>query len=66
MWKDLFHEGERLDCGLRGIGFDIAPDCLTSAPTGQISGFEQRRISGSSTPLWGEDEQDIRNIERCR
>jgi hypothetical protein len=39
--------------------------CLTSAPTGQISGFEQRRISGSSKPLWSEDKQDIRNIEGC-
>ena len=40
--------------------------CLTSAPSGQIWGFEQRRISGSSKPLWSEDEQEIRNIERCR
>ncbi len=29
-------------------------------------GFEQRRISGSSKPLWSEDEQEIRNIEGCR
>ncbi len=41
-------------------------DCLTSAPTGQIPGFERRRISGSSQPLWSEDEQEIRNIEGCR
>jgi hypothetical protein len=39
---------------------------LTSAPSGQIYGFEQRRISGSSKPLWSEDEQEIRNIERRR
>ena len=38
-------------------------ECLTSASTGQIWGFEQRRISGSSKPLWSEDEQEIRNIE---
>ena len=38
-------------------------DCLTSASTGQIWGVEQRRISGSSKPLWSEDEQEIRNIE---
>jgi len=36
--------------------------CLTSALPGQILGFEQRRISGSSKPLWSEDEQEIRNI----
>ncbi len=42
------------------------PICLTSAPTGQIPGFERRRISGSSQPLWSEDEQEIRNIEGCR
>ena len=40
--------------------------CLTSAPTGQIYGFEQRRISGSSKPIWSEDEQEIRNIEGRR
>ena len=41
-------------------------ECLTSAPTGQIYGFEQRRISGSSKPIWSEDEQEIRNIEGRR
>ena len=29
-------------------------------------GFEQRRISGSSKPLWSEDEQEIWNVEGCR
>ena len=27
---------------------DYNPDCLTSAPMGQIWGFAQRRVSGSS------------------
>ncbi len=45
---------------------DLVRRCLTSAPTGQIPGFERRRISGSSQPLWSEDEQEIRNIEGCR
>ena len=40
--------------------------CLTSVPTGQILGFEQRRISGSSQLLRSEDEQEIRNIKGCR
>ena len=40
--------------------------CLASALPGQILGFEQRRISGSSKPLWSEDEQEIRNIEGRR
>ena len=40
--------------------------CLTSAPTGQFFEFEQRRVSGSSKPLWSEDEREIPNIEgRC-
>ncbi|MDA9160075.1 hypothetical protein N9O21_06065 [Rhodobacteraceae bacterium] len=38
-------------------------NCLASAPAGQVLGFEQRRITGSSKPLWSEDEQDIRNVE---
>jgi len=44
----------------------VALACLTSALPGQILGFEQRRISGSSKPLWSEDEQEIRNIEGRR
>lgn len=38
----------------------------TSAPFGQISGFEQRRISAWSKPPRSEDETEIRNIEGCR
>jgi len=40
--------------------------CLTLVPTGQILGFEQRRIFGSSQLLRSEDEQEIRNIKGCR
>ena len=40
--------------------------CLTSAPDGETQGFDQRRISGSSKPVWSKDETEIRNIEGRR
>lgn len=51
---------QRRDGGHRHLA---RPASLTSAPTGQIRGFDQWTFPGSSKPPWSEDEQEIRKIE---
>ena len=50
--------GERLEQACPNQSKDTTYNCLTSAPLGQIEGFSERRISGSSQPWRREDETE--------